>query len=129
MDNFMIAFVLLMLSVFASRLLSERAGKKLDQEKKAALVDLFSADRIWSYGILFGIVLLFFLSLKFGLVEAFWAYTAYIVLLLAYLLILSYRSYTKLKAHGFPAAYIQSFILASTLRFLGLLLFVTLLKS
>ena len=56
MDNFIIAFIIFLVFSFASRVINENGNKKLDQEKKAALIDLFSGSRIYSLGILICIV-------------------------------------------------------------------------
>ncbi|UZR95248.1 hypothetical protein [Chondrinema litorale] len=48
MDNFMIAFVAMLATVFFSRLINEKANKKLDPDKKLLLIDLFSDSRSWS---------------------------------------------------------------------------------
>jgi hypothetical protein len=124
----MISFVILLVAIFLSRMISEKANKKLDQDKKAALIDVFSKDRIWTYGVLIGIVVLFFISLRFSLIDPFWAYMIYIVILVAYIVLLAYYSYRKLKANDFPSFYIKSYILSSSLRLIGLLIFVALLE-
>jgi hypothetical protein len=60
MENYMIGFVIVLVSSFMSRMINEKAIMKLDQLKKAELVDLFSGDRIYTLGILIVIVVLFF---------------------------------------------------------------------
>ena len=127
MDNFMIAFVVLLVAISGYRMINDKANKKLEQDKKAALIDIFSNNRIWTYGILIAIVLLFFISLRFNLINPVWTYIIYIVTLIAYILIISYNSYIKLKDNDFPISYIKSYILSTALRLLGLLIFVAIL--
>jgi len=124
----MISFVILLVTILFSRMINEKANQKLDQDKKAALIDVFSKDRIWTYGALIGIVVIFFISLKFNLIDPFWAYIIYIILLISYIVFLAYYSYKKLKSSDFPNFYIKSYILSSSLRLLGLVVFVVLLK-
>jgi hypothetical protein len=50
MDNFMIAFVIVLVTMFVARTINEKATKKLDQGKKAELIDLFSNSRIYTTG-------------------------------------------------------------------------------
>ena len=64
MDNFMIAVVVLLVAIFSSRIINEKANKKLEQDKKAALIDIFSNNRMWTYGVLIAIVVLFYISLR-----------------------------------------------------------------
>ena len=127
MDNFMIAVVVLLVAIFSSRIINEKANKKLEQDKKAALIDIFSNNRIWTYGVLIAIVVLFYISLRFNLINPVWTYIIYIVSLIAYILTISYNSYIKLKANDFPSSYIKSYILSTALRLLGILIFVAIL--
>jgi hypothetical protein len=126
MDNFMIGFVLILVTVFAARVISNRALKKLDQEQKAKLVDLFSGDNFLAYGILIGILVLFFLSLRNEWLDATMTYIIYFVAILSYMLILSYRSYQKLKRNKIPDHYIRAYIISSAVRVLGLVVFLVL---
>ncbi|MCO4294098.1 hypothetical protein NF867_14640 [Solitalea sp. MAHUQ-68] len=128
MDDFMIAIVLLLVTTFISRTISEKATKKLDQIKKAELIDLFSNGRIYAFGILIGIVVLFFLSTKFNLLDPLIAYIIYIVSILVFLIVTSIISYRKLKANDFPGTYIKSYLLSTSLRFIGFVIFFTMIK-
>src|SRR6267154_2918382 len=120
MDNFMIAFVLLLVFMFVSRSMNEKANKKLDQAKKAELIDLFSKDRIWTFGTLIVIISLFFISIRFDLVDPVISYVAYVVLIFAFIVVTGISSYRKLKRNGFPDSYIQSYLITTSLRVVGL---------
>lgn len=128
MDNFMISFIIFIVAIFFSRKIIEKANKKLDQEKKAALIDVFSRDRIWTYGMLLGLIILFFITLRFSLIDPLWAYLIYIFLLISYVIMMAYYSYKKLKTNDFPSFYIQSYVLSLSLRLIGLLIFIALLN-
>jgi divalent metal cation (Fe/Co/Zn/Cd) transporter len=128
MDNFMISFIILIVAIFFSRMIIEKANKKLDQEKKAALIDVFSRDRIWTYGMLLGLIILFFITLRFSLIDPLWAYLIYIFLLISYVIMMAYYSYKKLKTNDFPSFYIKSYVLSLSLRLIGLLIFIALLN-
>ena len=126
MDNYMIAFVLLLGLILMSRTINEKANKRLDQDKKAALIDLFSKSRIYTFGILISIIVLFFLSLRFNLIDPLITYIIYIVSIFVFIIITSYASYKKLKKNDFPDSYIKSYILSTSLRFIGLVIFFSL---
>jgi divalent metal cation (Fe/Co/Zn/Cd) transporter len=128
MDNFMISFIILIVAIFFSRMIIEKANKKLNQEKKAALIDVFSRDRIWTYGMLLGLIILFFITLRFSLIDPLWAYLIYIFLLISYVIMMAYYSYKKLKTNDFPSFYIKSYVLSLSLRLIGLLIFIALLN-
>lgn len=124
----MIAFVLLLGLIFISLTINEKATKKLDQDKKAALIDLFSSGRIYTFGILIGIIVLFFLSMRFNLIDPLITYIIYIVSIFAFIIITSIFSYRKLKANDFPDSYIKSYLFSTSLRFIGLVIFFALIK-
>jgi divalent metal cation (Fe/Co/Zn/Cd) transporter len=128
MDNFMISFIILIVAIFFSRMIIEKANKKLNQEKKAALIDVFSRDRIWTYGMLLGLIILFFITLRFSLIDPLWAYLIYIFLLISYVIMMAYYSYKKLKTNDFPSFYIKSYVLSLSIRLIGLLIFIALLN-
>ena len=124
----MIAFLLILGLFFTSRAMNEKATKKLDQDKKAALIDLFSESRISTFGILIGIIIFFFISLEFKLLNPLLTYVIYIIMICAFLIITSYLSYKKLKENNFPDFYIKYYILSTSIRFVGLVIFFLLLK-
>ena len=115
MDNSMLAFLLLLLFIFIARMINEKATKKLDQDQKAALMDLFSKDRIFTFGILIGIVVLFYLSVSFELIEYSLSFILYIILIFAFIIVSGYMSYKKLKDNNFPDSYIESYLFATSL--------------
>lgn len=126
MDSFMLAVVVLFLSIVLSRIINERANRKLDQEKKASLIDIFAKDRITSIGVLLGIIVLFFIGLKYTKIEPLTAYLIYFGVLLVFMIYSSYRSYKKLEKADFPKPYINQYLLSTAIRFLGIVLFVAL---
>lgn len=123
MDNFIFPFLVLMVVVFISRIINEKATKRLDQEKKAALIDLFSKRRIYTWGILLGIIVVYFFCLSIEIVDPFIALTIYLVSLIIFIIVNSYLSYRKLKNNDYPDFYIKSYILSTSLQFIGLLIF------
>jgi hypothetical protein len=123
MDTFIISFTLLLGVVFLSRMINEKANKKLDQTKKAELVDLFSSSRIYSFGALIVIIIMFFLSLRFDLIDPFVTYLIYIFLAITYMIITGLYSYKILRKNNFPDSYIRSYLLSTTIRFIGLVTF------
>lgn len=128
MNNLMVAIILLLGFVFIARMINENAMKKLEQDKKAALIDLFSKDRTYHFGILIAIIALFFACINFNLIAPLIAYTIYIVSILTFISITSYNSYQKLKKNDFPDYYVKAYIFSTSLRFIGLMIFFALMK-
>ncbi|MFK8046524.1 MAG: hypothetical protein AB8B72_13590 [Crocinitomicaceae bacterium] len=123
MDNFMIGAILFFGLVFFSRIVSEKATKKLSVEKKAELIDLFSSTRNMSFGLSIGLLALFFLELKFKLLPPITSLVIYIILLLAVMALLGRNSYTKLKSNDFPNSFIKSYLTAVAIKVIGIVLF------
>jgi hypothetical protein len=128
MDNNIIAILLLLLIIYATRTIIGISNKKLEQSKKAELVDLFSKDRIFTFGILIIIIVLYILSLKLRWFEPIIIYIGYGILVFLYAIITSILSYKKLKNNNFPDFYIKSYILTTSIRIFGLILFFILAK-
>lgn len=126
MDNMIIAFIVFLGFIFAARYLGEKANKKLDTEKKAELIDLFSKGRVLTFGILIGILLLFYANSKFNIIDHEYSFTLYIASLFGYIIITAYFSYKKLKQNNFPDSYINIYILSTVVRFAGLGIFLLL---
>ena len=129
MDYFMIAFIVFMVFIFGARILNDKAVKKLSVEKKAELVDLFSGTRIWTYGLLIAILILYFLILEFELLAPLVAVVIYFLLLIAFLLYNANVSYRKLKASEFPEEFIKSYLISASVRLIGILMFFGLLMQ
>lgn len=119
MDNFILAFVVLLVFILISRMISEKATKKLEPDKKAALIDVFSKDRIWTLGALIVIFVFYFVSIKYTLLDFYWTNILYVIALLIYFLVVSVYSFKKLKEHNFPVFYIQAYLLSGALRLAG----------
>lgn len=127
MENYLPALIVLLAFLLLSRLVNEKAMKKLEMDKKAALVDIFSKNRSWTLGILIAIFTFYFVSLNYALLDFYWTNILYIIVIFIYMAAMAVYAFRKLKEHNFPASYISSYILSTTLRFLGLGLFLVLL--
>lgn len=119
----MIAILVMLGIMFLSRTLNENANKKLDQDKKAELVDLFSKDRIYNFGILIIIISIFFINIKLNLIDQYLNYGIYIGSVVIFMIVSTYLSFRKLKKNNFPDSYIKSYITVTTIRFLGIVIF------
>lgn len=123
MDNFMISFIILLCSTFLSRIINERANKKLSQEHKIALMDLFSSSRIYTSGLLIVITVAYFTGVRSNIVSPTILSSLYIISMTLFIIITSIQSYKKLKANDFPDNYTRSYITSTTVRFIGMIVF------
>jgi heme/copper-type cytochrome/quinol oxidase subunit 3 len=126
MDNFIAAFILMLGLNFIAQFINSKALKKLDDEKKLLLIDLFAASRINTFAVLFGIIVLFLLNLKFQLINPRVSLLIYLFLLITFIIVTSSMAYKKLKANAFSDDFIRSYILSTSVRFLGLIFFLLL---
>lgn len=123
----MLAFILLLGSVFLSRTINDKANQHLNQNQKADLVDLFSGSRPYTFGALVLILLGYFAGIKFSLLDPFLLSVLYCIAMLAFIISVSISAYKKLIANDFPSHYIKSYITSTAVRFIGMLLFFVLL--
>jgi len=122
-NNYWIGLFSMLLIILIARILSERAMKKLTQDQKVDLLDLFSNRRIYNYVILIGIIGLFVACSKLELISPALNIVIYIVLLTLYIFINTFLSYRKLKDYDFPDFYIGTYLFTSSLRIVGLVVF------
>jgi len=127
MDKFTIAIVIYLILIFTARTINNNAMKKLDQSKKAALIDLASSNKISTYALLIVIIIFYFICTNLNLFDPTITYIIYFILLLLYILFLAYKSYNRLKKNDFPDFYIKSYILSLSIRVGGLILLIALL--
>lgn len=120
MDHFMISAIVLLAAIFGARAINDKAVQQLNQAEKAALVDLFYKTRYINFITIISIVILFFVSVEFRLLDLFLVNILYFTV---YLIFMIYTSYTKLKSNNFPKSYINAYILSSTIRTIGLAIF------
>lgn len=124
----MIAILGMLLTALASRKINQKANEKLSEEKKAKLVDLFSKSGIYNFGVLIVILALYFGNIKFKWMALSASSFIFMVFIICFLMANAYRTYTKLKIHDFSDSYIKQNLIASAVRFLGLLFFFYILR-
>ncbi len=125
MDKFMIGTIAFLLALFASCAMLNKANRKLETEKKAELLDLFSKNRVYRFIFLTGIIVVFLVSYKFELIYPFYNFLIYVLLLFGFMANIGYRSYIELKENDFPDEYIKVYIFSTIVRFSGLIFFIT----
>jgi len=114
-NDVILAFLGFAIAVVITRLLAERALKRLSVEEKAKLLDSFSSNRIYSVVLMLVFLLVFFIASK-----AWPGYgTVLIWALLAVLVLMSLGNgvfaYMKLKKLSLPKDYISNFVVRSVI--------------
>ncbi|WNM18459.1 hypothetical protein [Flavobacterium capsici] len=97
--------------------------KLLNHEQKAGLIDLFAPQRKYTFIIMIVLVVGFLFLAQSGLLPMLTLLSLYFWLLILLVILKAYHTNQLLKANNYPDAYIKNSILASSLAFLGLLLF------
>lgn len=127
MENLLIAYIPLILSIFLSRRMLQGAIQKLDDDLKIKLINYSTKDKSLQFGIMAAILVLFLLNAKFQWIS-FWisSYLSIGVLMISAIFSI-YRAYQKLKADGFPNWYLKDMVKGNLLLQLGLILFLLIL--
>jgi hypothetical protein len=128
-ENLYLAMAVLLAGIVITRILNVRASAKLSEEKQAQLKELFAIPRILNFLIVLLIVLIFLLSSEYEWISSKLNYVLYFGLLAAFFVISAYRTINKLYRYDFPPAYVRDFIMISGVRFIGLVIFLTIILS
>lgn len=119
----MTSFLVLLVSIFLSRIVNEKANKGLNQEKKAELVDLFSKQRVWRFGFLILVFAVYFASSYYNLLKPEYTYGLYMVFIFVFILYSGLNSFNILRKNNFPDNYIKLYLLSTSITALGLVIF------
>jgi len=118
-----LAIGVLLCTIVLSRLLSERALRRLSQDQKASLLDAFSGLRAYS-AIPVVVLVVAFLGLgRSGIVPVRPLFTGYGVAVLAYLAGMFWYTRRKLATLELPQEYLQQFWIARSLSLVGVVVF------
>lgn len=127
MENLLIAYIPLILSVFLSRRMLQGAIQKLDDDLKIKLINYSTKDKSLQFGIMAAILVLFLLNAKFQWISLWISSYLSIGVLMISAIFSIYRAYQKLKADGFPDWYLKDMVKGNLLLQLGLILFLLIL--
>lgn len=120
MDEFLFSFPILLVAILVARVINERAMKKLPDDKRLGLIDLFSKNRIVSIITLVVFVGLFFASLRLMWFDPWVTIGIFLGIFVIYLGLSIVYALRTLKKHDYPNAYISSYLLATAIRLGGL---------
>jgi hypothetical protein len=111
--------VVLFASIVVSRIITEKALKRLSPEDKARLLDSFSGYRIFNSALGLGIFILWLVTIEF---LPHWRSTLTVIFVLSFLVVsaaISVLSYRKMKGLGLPADYIKSYLIGLAIQYVG----------
>jgi len=114
-----LGFILFLGSIFLSRSINEKANRKLDQEKKAQLIDLFS-NNSKRYIILLIIVVLTIIGFNTNIMNPFVISLGFFSFLIYLFIFNILRVTKKLMENNFPTEYIKEVKKASFIRLFGI---------
>lgn len=120
MDNSaLLAISLVFGGIFISRVVMEKANRKLTTDQKAGLVDLFSKYRVQNIVITVSLMAVFFVSLKLNLLAPKLLISTFFGSFLLFLIVSVYRSTRLLKTEAYPLSYRNTVVMVTTLRLVG----------
>jgi len=123
LDNYIISMLILLACVLISRMISDKAIKNLDADKKAELVDSFTGNRKKYMILVFAMVVIFFGILKFNLLEINVLTFVCALIFLMILFVRLFSIYKKLNQSNFPKDFIKNFLIANSISVLGIIIF------
>lgn len=118
----MIAFVVLAVGVVVSRLISERAFRKLDDQMKIAIMNEFSGMRIWNIVPLLAIIILMIAGNAFYAGHELLVFAMFLVALIAYFIITHRMIRAKMVKVQAPESYLRTFMGARWISYLTIVL-------
>lgn len=125
MDKTWIPIIFLFAMIYLSRMITEKANKKLDTEKKAELVDLFSKQRMYSILVMIVLMVGFYILTQKSFLEGFIAHIIALSLLFGYISTSNILNYRKLKQNNFPDFYLQAYMFSAAINLGGFVAFYT----
>jgi hypothetical protein len=120
MNNVTIYFLILIVTIVASRTVGERALKQLSTEEKGTLLDSFSSYRLYNTYVSLGLVAAYFV-----LADYVWQSSATLALIFISLFFtisgtISVLSSRKLRSLDIPNSYTNSFLVRVGIQYVGL---------
>jgi len=104
-----------------SRIVNEGALRKLSVEQKAALLDSFSAYRIYSLIAVMAIFIGYLFAVYFFSQYDYFTNTFFFAMIICVMFYNTFFAYKKLYQLNLPAGYMKSFWLSSIIQYIGVL--------
>ena len=112
-------FLILIVAIIVSRIVSERALKQLSIEEKGTLLDSFSGYRLYNTVVILGLFVVYFAATNYFPQSYSTLTLIFIVLFFTVSITISVLSYKKLKSLNMPADYIKSFLIGLGIQYAG----------
>lgn len=119
MNNLTLYFLILIVAVIASRIVSERALRQLSAEEKGTLLDSFSSYRLYNTVVILGLVVAYIAALNYFPRSYSTLTLIFIILFFTVSGTISILSYQKLKNLNMPDGYIKSFLISLGIQYAG----------
>ncbi len=121
-DAFTFSFIGLIVAIIASRILSERAIKKLSNDEKGRLLDSFSGYRLYNTIVILGLFVVYFVATNYYPQNYSVLTLILIVLFFTVSITITVLSYSKLKSIDMPVSYINNFLLSMAIQYAGIVI-------
>jgi len=119
MDNFTLYFLILIVSVVVSRIVSERALRQLSTEEKGTLLESFSSYRLYNTVVILGLVVAYIAATNYYPRSYSMLTLIFIILFFTISGTVSVLSYQKLRNLNMPSGYIKSFLISLAIQYAG----------
>lgn len=118
-DAFTFSFIGLIVAIIVSRILSERAIKKLSNDEKGRLLDSFSSYRLYNTIVILGLFVVYFVATNYFPQSYSILTLIFIVLFFTVSITITVLSYKKLKSINMPDSYINNFLVSMVIQYAG----------
>jgi uncharacterized BrkB/YihY/UPF0761 family membrane protein len=123
MDKTFIGLVIFVAALLVSRVISEKALRKLKEDEAARLVQGFSGFRTYNLVAILALVAVFFAISYSYPQHSFRVAQVFMGILVAFLLVTGVISFRKLKFLRMPDAYLNSYLLATFVQYAGIFIY------
>ena len=121
MNNQTISFLILIVAVVASRIVSERNLKQLSTEEKGKLLDSFSSYRLYNTVVILGLVVVYYAVTSYFPQSYSTLTVIFVILFFTISGTITFLSYQKLKNLNMPQSYIKGFLLSLGIQYAGVI--------
>ncbi|MDX6614617.1 MAG: hypothetical protein QOD75_3803 [Blastocatellia bacterium] len=112
--------IALVAAVIISRVIMEKALKRLRPDEKAKLLDAFSGYRIYNYAVILILMVFYFGAMRYFPESASAIAPMFLILFLLVTITISVLSYRKLKGLGLPPQYVKNYLISLAVQYAGI---------
>jgi len=120
MDPVIISFILLFITVTASRIIAIRGMALLKRKEQQQLMDVFKTYRLWNLVAMFGFAIATLGLMNYSPANKLVLAYSFFIAVMILLSVIAYKSVQELRGFNFNEKYIKTFIISNVVRATGI---------